>query len=404
MSFAERLRPVPLIVFLLGTFLAAATRQDMEGLLAALPSDPPLVDRGAYEECFLCQRSTAWLYLPLRWALGALSELFFLGPDAGPFAVATPWGYPDAARSNALIVAFTAYVGYRVLLALPVYWLAVRLFPGTFARLAYILAVLAAMGGWPAALINVWFSFAGLFFDWPAAYYNFSQGMTHYDWTGIGFVHLLALVILRGATGPLAAFALAVFGQWAMDNLGLVTGIALGLAAWSTGGFRNGAKSLAAAGVGSVLMFTTIALLGDANWDRPGWELAAGESDWFVKVAIWWRYYWDTYAHYNFLWMNVLIANFISLMVWPTVAGLILGAGFAKSRGGAKAEAALRALAFPAIGFSFTLLIGLFKTGYASDMGRQAMPLVVLTIPLAATASEALRAAWLRRRNKIHRE
>ena len=124
----------------------------------------------------------------------------------------------------------------------------------------------------------------------------------------------------------------------------------------------------------------------------------------FVKVAIWWRYYWYTYAHYNFLWMNVLIANFISLMVWPTVAGLILGAGFAKSRGGAKAEAALRALAFPAIGFSFTLLIGLFKTGYASDMGRQAMPLVLLTIPLAATASEALRAAWLRRRNKIHRE
>lgn len=132
--------------------------------------------------------------------------------------------------------------------------------------------------------------------------------------------------------------------------------------------------------------------------EGAGLESAASEINWSSKIAAWWGYYWEVQGKYNFIWWNVTIANFISLMIWPAIVGVILGLGFFKSRRGAPVEVAFRALLFPAIGFFITLLIGLTKSGFGSDMGRQVMPLVVIVIPLAAMTVETAWAAWVRRK------
>ena len=390
---ADRWRHVPLALFLGGVFLAVLTRSPLDSQLSELLADPsrPIT------ECWLCQRNTSWLHLALRSALEAVSALFFLGPDAGPLAVPSPWGFADTAYTRAVAVGLVALYGYQLLLALPVYWLAVRLFPGPLNRTVYVAVILCALGGWPAALINGWFAFARLFVDWPPAYYNFAQFLWPYDWAGIGFLHLLALAILRGSTGPLPALALAVLGQVMMDNLGLVTGLALGLAGWTAGGWRQGAAALAAAGAGSVAVFAAVAFLGAANMEQAGWTHAAAEQGVAAKLAAWWGYYWEIQGKYNFQWWNVTVANFISLMVWPVVAGLVLGFAFAPRRGGTNAPDMLRALGFPALAFFITLLIGLTKSGFGSDMGRQTMPLVILMVPLAAMAGERLCHRYKRR-------
>ena len=231
---ADRWRHVPLALFFGGVFLAILTRNPLDLQLPELLADPSR----PVTECWLCQRNTAWLHLALRSTLEAVSALFFLGPDAGPLAVPSPWAFADTAHTRAVAVGLVALYGYQLLLALPVYWLAVHLFPGPLGRAVYVAVILGALGGWPAVLVNAWFAFAGLFVDWPLAYYNFAHPLEPYDWAGIGFVHLLALAILRGMTGPLPALALAVLGQVMMDNLGLVTGLALGLAGWTSGGWR----------------------------------------------------------------------------------------------------------------------------------------------------------------------
>lgn len=390
---ADRWRHAPLALFLGGVLLAVMTRSHLDSQLPDLLADPSR----SVAECWLCQRNTAWLHLALRSALEAVSALFFLGPDAGPWAVPSPWGFADTAHTRAVAVGLIALYGYQLLLALPVYWLAVRLFPGALNRAVYVAVILCALGGWPALLVNGWFVFAGLFVDWPPAYYNFAHPLLPFDWAGIGFVHLLALAILRGLTGLRPALALAVLGQVMMDNLGLVTGLALGLAAWTSGGWRKGAAALAAAGAGSVAVFAAVALVGEANWEQAGWSRAAGEQGVAAKLAAWWGYYWEIQGKYNFQWWNVTVANFISLMVWPAIAGLVLGFSFATRRGGASVPDALRALGFPALGFFVTLLIGLGKSGFGSDMGRQVMPLVTLMIPLAAMAGERLCLRYKRR-------
>lgn len=399
MTSAKWVESVPLTLFLVGTFLVVASRTGgLDDFLITLAIDPSTNTFHANLSCLHCHRTSAWLYLPVRWALDILSNLFFLDPTAWPFAVRSPWDYRNSAQASEAIVTIVAVIGHQVLLVLPVYWVAVRLFPGTLTRTIYILVILAAMGGWPAALINSWFSFARIFSDWPPAYYNFATFMLPYDWAGIGFLHVLALSILYGVTGPVAAFALAAFGQWNMDNLGLVTGIALGLAAWSTRGIRQGVLSVALAGLGSILTFVIIFLLGGLTMEGAGLESAASEINWSSKIAAWWGYYWEVQGKYNFIWWNVTIANFISLMIWPAIVGVILGLGFFKSRRGAPVEVAFRALLFPAIGFFITLLIGLTKSGFGSDMGRQVMPLVVIVIPLAAMTVETAWAAWVRRK------
>lgn len=183
------------------------------------------------DTCLDCHRNTAWLHHSLHLLLVALSQLFFLGADAGPFAVPTPWAYVDSASHNKTAIFLMAHFGSRVLLILPVYFLCCLLFKSYIHRIVYIIAMLALLGGWPAVLVNIVFQIGGYVVNWPPSYYLFPHQIFNFDWASVGFVHLLVIALLskhdsKWWAGPLYA----AFGQVMMDNLGMVAGICFFLA------------------------------------------------------------------------------------------------------------------------------------------------------------------------------
>lgn len=364
-------------VFLIGVLLVTMTRGDLAAMLTQTLQE----FRGFDETCLSCHRNTAWLFYLLQNAFSLLSQLFFLGPDAGALSVATPWGFADAARHNQLAVLIMAYYGHRLVFSLPIYWLACHLFRQTWMRLAYVLAMLALLGGWPALMVNLLFQTAQLFVDWPPSYYLFPHPILNFDWAALGFVHLLALALIRNHDRlTWAAPAYAAFGQVMMDNLGLVTGIAFFLAVWRKGERKRALSVLFLSGLSSGLVLATFVLFGHMNMEQEGVRAATGLSG-FDAVRAWLGHYWESIGKYNFLWLNVTIANLVSVIFWPVMVGMVMGL-LSRPRHRDDSEP-LRALALPAVAFSFSLFLAMFKSGLGSDMGRQALPLASLLLPLS---------------------
>lgn len=391
MTFRDLPRLAAPALFLTGILLVAMTKGDMATVAFEAAAGKYIPDG----TCLECQRNTAWLFYLLRGVLNSVSALFFLGPESGPLGLETPWAFADSGRNRDVAVAILALYGHRLILALPLYLLAVRLFQGLWSRLIYIAVLLSVLGGWPAVMVNGLLRAGQLVAHWPVAYYNFAHPLFNFDWAGIGFVNLLALAILAGTDRkPLLVLLLAAFGQVLMDNLGLVTGLSLGLAGWASSGLRRGALALSAAGLGTMLVVGLQSSLGMMSMEQAGLAQAAitGGGP-LAKLGAWWGYYWETMGKYNFLWWNVTIANFISLMAWPLVVGALLGLVLPAETGRSRDDVPMtRALGLPALAFFATLLIALFKSGVSSDMGRQVMPLLTLIIPLTIT----LVARWRR--------
>lgn len=236
MSNQSWIKPIPLTIFLVGALLVVMTRGNASNVVVQMAQGVSDFD----DTCLDCHRNTAWLHHSLHLLLVALSQLFFLGADAGPFAVPTPWAYVDSASHNKTAIFLMAHFGSRVLLILPVYFLCCLLFKSYIHRIVYIIAMLALLGGWPAVLVNIVFQIGGYVVNWPPSYYLFPHQIFNFDWASVGFVHLLVIALLskhdsKWWAGPLYA----AFGQVMMDNLGMVAGICFfwhGFTADLTGG------------------------------------------------------------------------------------------------------------------------------------------------------------------------
>lgn len=367
---------VPFMLFVVGVFLASMVRGDLAGIMTAI-SDASLV---IADDCLGCQRNTAWIYWPLRGLLSAISHLMFLSPDAAPLAVATPWEIKPSHRHAEMAVQFLALYGYRVVLALPAYVLVCRLVRSIWHRLVLVVLLLCILGGWPALVVNVMFTLAQQVVSWPPSYYLFVDTILSFDWSMIGFLPLLALLILRGPVNWWQAMLMAAFGQVLMDNLGLVTGIALGLAGWRERGWRHGGTLLVAAGIGTVVVFSLFSTFGTLQMEESGLARAAEVEGVLNKMWAWLGYYWDVQAKYNFLWLNVTIANMLSVMM-PAVLFSAVASVFMTETPLEALEARRRvwAILAPCVGFALTVFIGMFKSGYGSDLGRQMLPLAVMT-------------------------
>ncbi len=384
------MRALPLALFLAGTLLVAMVRGGALQTMGEIHDGTLAIS----ELCAICQRNTTWLYWLVRGTLTALSDLFFLGPDAGAFARDTPWEFaPVLANRDAAIQLLSLY-GTRLLLAIPAFVLVCRILLDWRWRLVYVAALLALWGGWPATGVNLVLSSGSLVADWPPAYYNFAHPLFDFDWAGIGFVSILALVLLRNRpVHPLLAAVLAGFGQAMMDNLGMASGVTLACAAAYRGeGWRRAALLLASSGLGAALVLGAIGGLGGLGMERAGLLATTASDGFFAKVAAYFGYWWDTIGVYNFLWFNTTVANFLSLLALPLAVGCALGALLPRAAFKAiEGWHPVAMLGCCAVGIFVTLVLGLFKSGYGSDMGRQVMPLLTMIMPLAMLAVQQTR-------------
>lgn len=383
-----------LALFLSGALMVAMVRGDAVLMMAHMAGAKAsgiclLCDLG--EACWVCQRSGAFTYWPVHWLLDGISSLFFLGPDAGPLMRETPWGFAPTGLNRRAAVDLLALYLHRVVAVTPVFLVAATLFRNGILRLVYVVIILSALGGWPAAAVNAVFTLGSLVANWPPAYYNFAHPLMYYDWSAMGFMHLLVLYSLRvSVIRWWHALLLAALGQMVFDNLGLACGLfltALCLQGGISRQWRRGALVLAAAGLGTVMVVMVQSKLGTMNMSGPGLQAAnAAGTDIIARIKGYFSYYWEIQGKYNFLWFNVTLANLASLLILPALAGLVLGIAALRIDGAdaRRCAEAVPSVAAAALSISVTFAIGLVVSAFGSDMGRQVMPLILLMVLLSA--------------------
>ena len=283
----------------------------------------------------------------------------------------------------------------RIILLLPILIAAALLFATVWNQLAFLVLTFLSLAGWGPWVYVKWYKFIGQFIDWPKAWWDFRQPVIIYDFGVIGFVFLLLLYLcIRKRIRYWEVAALTVFGQSIFEHLGLVTGISIfafellrsGSAPFSRR-FKRASSYLAVCGASSLLFFLGLysALTPDA-----GSALASPKNtDIGLSVIDYFRGFWVVYGSVNFNAIDILAANFFSLLLPSMLAGGLL-AGFMKFSGGSSErdsnQIKRRAAAGAAvvIGFLAALFVGMFISGYHSEAGRQLLPLISILIFAAA--------------------
>ena len=364
-----------------------------------------------------CMRvGAAWLSYVLEVVLDGIARLFYTDVASSPLLLYSPWGYPGPSQADvAVIVKTGTHLGFRFISLLPVLWICFSFFRSTLERLLFLTVSFAALAGWPPLLITLFFLAADTFADWPVSYYNFAQTSGFYDFGSRAFQYLLVLYIARREPKRLwEAAAIAGCGQLIFENLGLVTGTALCVATLLSREILPVARRvrmaflrISVAGLASLLV---VGILVFSIYKAAGGTIQTPLSGvWHVEEIFGSStYYWETFTKYNFLWLNVTVANFITLMFYPVVFGSVLGivsaavnrhAGADERRQTRRDFIAGLAVVF---GFLFSVLVGLFffdfAAGLASAMGRQLAPAVVLVVIPAAKGTELLIGNVLARR------
>jgi hypothetical protein len=346
-----------------------------------------------------CLRATtAILGQSFEEVFGAVAGLFFWNADTSLFFMGSPWEIHDVKGTQVFnwFVPLSAYLSLCLVLLLPLLVVCRRFFNSFAERILFLLVAFSALIGWHPVLVNLFFKFAAVFIDWPRSYYLFSSKFCHYDFGTIALL-LLALLYLarRGRRSWLGVAAFAVLAQATFENLGLVFAAGVFFAALvnqphdgNATVFRRAlADALVAAGAAVLSAFMLSALfitLVDTASSQAGESAVVG----FMSET-WW-----TVVNNNFGWIRTVIANVITMMVYPLIMGIAIGTlgGF---RGDvsdtARYDAAL-SIAITGGGLAFGFLvsvgIGLFFIAYPAEMGRQITPLAVLLVVPAAKIAE----------------
>jgi hypothetical protein len=183
--------------------------------------------------------------------------------------------------------------------------------------------------------------------------------------------------------------ALTALGQVIFENNGIVTGIAFFSAALmmkeSVPGllrFKVALRRLIYAGLTSLLLAMVFILYYYFNNTHSVSSLGSPIS----VVPDYFAAYWRNYGQLNLNWLNVTIANLLSYIALPAFFGCMVGSvvGMINWRNaGRDIERALSdglASLSVSIGFGVTVGIGFFVSGLGSEMGRQLLPLVLLSM------------------------
>ena len=285
-----------------------------------------------------------------------------------------------------LALAIGSFV-YRVIVLLPVLFVSLLLFEGLLTKFGFLALSFLALSGWGPWIYVPIFDFARLFIDWPISWWNFRMFLGVYDYAALGFVFiLLAYLALQKKFSYFGLVAVTVIGQLTFENLGLVTGVSVFLfTLWDSAQLkyriRTALLRLLICGVSTLvvlaIMVTIIRSVGDHVTPEP-----VGGIDTVVSYL---GSFWVRFGQTNFQAIDILFADFFTLLVPPLffggAFGLIKFYISGKDRGNVVIyrRLALAALSV-SLGFTTSLFVGLFVSGLTSDMGRQTIPLVIICV------------------------
>jgi len=227
-------------------------------------------------------------------------------------------------------------------------------------------------------------------FGWARSNPLFSEAhIQPYDYTAIGFVFLLYVLITHGYIQTfLQASVVLIIAQLTFEHLGMVTGVAVVLHEfmmrqdWQVRERTVSALrklfgfGIVSIGVGALLYGALTWSLDSVYWVYPGKSIF---------------YTYEFYGRTNLLEIYDLTENFIDLLAYPIIFGIILGLLSkylydAQGRGTSELRNEFWAALAIWIGFFCTLFIGIFTSGLHYEMGRQLLPLACITSLVCAKA------------------
>ena len=296
---------------------------------------------------------------------------------------------PDRHRTEALSIpvkesylVVMSVVVTRMLGLVPILVAAFFAYKSTILRLLLMVAAFMSIFGWARS--------GPLFTE---------QGMGASDFTTIGFLFLLFVLISRGFMRSFVAQAVALIaGQLIFENLGIVTGVAVVVYGFA---MNQGAplspraaaattRLLGLAGVSLATLATLyLAIIGNA---APGQEVGPVGGGGLLGYFV---YTFDTFGRINIQEFHDIRENFVEIMAYPLASGLVLGllAAFAFGNEGRDREVLGNQFwaAFALwIGFMCTVVIGFFLSGLYYEMGRQLVPLCTITTLVFAKGVELI--------------
>ena len=329
-----------------------------------------------------------------------LLGLQFLGHDDSPTQhmkadmLVSSSPYLDLA--SGLVTATVSFRIYVLLMLSPLMLFVVIAFRYTWQKIILLLALFSAIGGWPEALITTMFRFFSVFLDWPHAYFLFQQKYNSYDFSAV-FISFILLIYLsyREKFHFLELLCLSVIAQLTFEYLGLV---------FACGGFMRmyfdtnapyfSVNRILPAFILSVQILVFAAIV--AGVVTAFFFLNGGEVIGTVPGLSATEANFQTLPH--FIW---LVTFMISMLIPSCITGMTIGIAFGMIDG-ERFSSLMFQKEFGAtfgifMGFILVMVAGLFTAYYPSELGRQMMPMSLITLVLTVKMGEYL-GGWTRQR------
>jgi len=211
-----------------------------------------------------------------------------------------------------------------------------------------------------------------------------------YDWVTLGYVAgIIALLAYRSRISLLTVAVVAVIGQFTIEHVGFLFGVAAAVAALADTGaehthrLRTAALRLAVAGAACVSVVCISVFVSEGHSMQRLYDVDLDKAAWFKN---------------NFDWANLVVANLITLIVLAAAGGVVAGGvgGMLSATENAPAFARVAIISAGVFGaFLVVAFAGMWFLYYPSEMGRQFAPLS-LAVAIMATGGSAWAVARIR--------
>jgi hypothetical protein len=252
-------------------------------------------------------------------------------------------------------------------------------------RTVLVVVLMSGLAGWPEPISTAMFSVFNRLVDWPNAYFLFATRYASYDFVVVGVVFVLALYLIRRRQMPVWELAgLTVLAQLTFEHLGLVFACAVFARTYLEGdgaalaplwpAVRKMAVILAVAAVTAGLVAALFYALGNRVVDT-----VPGLKPWQANFE----------SRMHFVWILCIM---FSMLAPAAVVGAVLGTLFGLKPETRSDEARpcreIAVLAGLFVGFLLVLAVGFFTAYYPSELGRQMLPMIPVTVLLSAKVCE----------------
>ena len=315
---------------------------------------------------------SAWLSVGIQNLLIELSRLIDLPADRH-----NPELLSIAGKESFLFV--MGEVISRLVVLTPIFLGASMLYRSFALRALLIISVFMTLSGW--ARSNPLFT---------------EQFFVYYDFAAVGFVFLLFFLIATEKTkGFFGAAATLVLGQLIFENLGIVAGIAIAIYSFAGSDHSLGLSARTAMAMKRLLAMAAVSIVALgvlylAMQIANDWEQIEGSSfSGYFTIA------WNEYGRANFADFHDIKENFFEIIAYPSASGLLLGLlviprALSTPEAMQRFQTQFHAALGIWIGFMCTLVIAMFLSGLYYEMGRQLIPLCVVTTLVWATGIPVL--------------